>query len=197
MALYDLFMTPLEKRGLRRLRKKLIPSATGSVLEIGPGTGLNLPYYVPEKISSLVMIDRELNRRVLNKKLRKYPDLNPELIEENVMDLPYGDGSFDTVVFTLVFCTVTDATKGLKEIKRVLKEGGRIIFIEHIRPEREPLAKTFDILTPLWKKVAKGCHLNRKTVDQLKSLGFQLELEEKLLNNIFIGGTGSFKKTAH
>ncbi|NBG86950.1 class I SAM-dependent methyltransferase [Isachenkonia alkalipeptolytica] len=196
MAMYDLFMKPFEEKGLKGLRKKLIPKARGSVLEIGPGTGLNLPYYDPEKISSLVLMDRELNRRVLEKKLQGYPALNPDLREENVTALPYPEASFDTVIFTLVFCTVADATKGFKEIKRVLKKDGKIIFIEHIRPETEPLGKTFDILTPLWKRLAKGCHLNRKTEEHLQSLGFQLELEPKLMQSIFVGGTGNLKKTA-
>lgn len=194
MAIYDLFMKPFEKKGLRDLRQKLISKADGTVLELGPGTGLNLPYYVPEKITSLVMIDRELNRRVLEKKLKPYYLLHPELKEANAMDLPYPNDYFDTVVFTLVFCTVTDAQKGLNEVKRVLKEDGKIIFIEHVRPEKELLGKTFDFFTPLWKKVANGCHLNRDTEALLDSIGFQLMLEPRILKHLFIGGTGTLKK---
>ncbi len=196
MAIYDLFMEPFERRGLRKLRKKLVPKAKGKVLEIGAGTGLNLGYYDREKVSSLIMIDRDLNYRVLEKKTEDYTHLDLSLKEENVMDLSFPEETFDTVVFTLVFCTVADVEKGLKEIKRVLKKDGTIIFIEHVRPETEPLGKTFDVLTPLWKKLASGCHLNRETEDTLQSMGFDLKLEEKIMKNIFLGGTGNIKKTA-
>lgn len=196
MAIYDLFMEPFERRGLRRLRKKLVSKATGKVLEIGAGTGLNLPYYDSEKISSLTMIDQDLNRRVLEKKIEKYGNLKPTFGEENVMDLCFPDESFDTVVFTLVFCTVADVEKGISEIRRVMKREGKIIFIEHVRPETEPLRKTFDTLTPLWKKLASGCHLNRETEGTLKAMGFDLDLEEKIMKKIFLGGLGSIKKTA-
>jgi len=197
MSVYDLFMEPFERRGLRKLRKKLVSKATGKVLEIGAGTGLNLAYYDLEKVSSLVMIDRDLNRKELEEKIEDYKDLNIVLKEENVMDLGFSAESFDTVVFTLVFCTVADVEKGLREIKRVMKRDGKIIFIEHVRPETEPLGKTFDTLTPLWKKLASGCHLNRQTQESLQTMGFELTLEDKVMKNIFLGGTGSIKKTAH
>ena len=196
MAIYDLFMEPLERRGLRRLRKKLVFKARGKVLEIGAGTGLNLDYYDSKKVSSLVMIDRDLNSRALEKKIKEYGNLNTALKEENVMSLSFPSESFDTVVFTLVFCTVADVEKGLKEIKRVLKKEGTIIFIEHVRPETEPLGSAFDTLTPLWKKLARGCHLNRNTEKTLKNMGFDLILEDKSIKNIFIGGRGKIKKTA-
>jgi len=196
MSAYDLFMEPLERKGLRKLRKKLVSKATGKVLEIGAGTGLNLPYYDLEKVSSLVMIDRDLNRKELKKKIEDYEGLNLSLKEENVMSLSFAAESFDTVVFTLVFCTVADVEKGLEEIKRVMKKDGKIIFIEHVRPKTEPLGKTFDAFTPLWKKLASGCHLNRETEESLQALGFELSLENKIMKKIFLGGTGSIKKTA-
>ncbi len=196
MAIYDLFMEPLERNGLRRLRKKLVPKARGKVLEIGAGTGLNLDYYDKEKVSSLVMVDRDLKSRVLKKKLVDFGNLNTAFKEENVMKLSFPSGSFDTVVFTLVFCTVADVEQGLKEIKRVLKNEGSIIFIEHVRPKAEPLGKTFDTLTPLWKKLASGCHLNRETEETLKNMGFDLKVEDKIMKDIFLGGTGTIKKTA-
>ncbi len=196
MAIYDNFMEPFEKRGLRRLRKKLIGSAKGKVLEIGAGTGLNLPYYNEKEVSSLVLVDQDLNRRVLEEKIEDHSNLDIILREENVMDLPFEKEEFDTVVFTLVFCTVQDVEKGLEEIKRVLKNDGRIIFIEHVLPEREPLKTTFNVATPLWKKLAGGCHLNRKTEKSLQAVGFDLELEDKIMKKIFLGGTGTIKKTA-
>ncbi len=196
MTIYDLFMEPLEKTGLRRLRKKLIKKASGDVLEIGAGTGLNLPYYREEQVSSVVLMDRDLKSKALKKKSSNHKNLKLIFREENVMNLSFPDERFDTVVFTLVFCTVADVEKGLKEIRRVLKKDGKIIFIEHVRPESKALGRTFDTATPLWKKLAKGCHLNRKTMEQLRSSGFELKLEGKMMKNIFLGGTGKIKRTA-
>ena len=194
MVVYDLFMEPFERVGLRRLRKKLIPEARGKVLEIGAGTGANLKYYDEKRVSSLVMTDRELKRSPLEKKRNQAQRaFDISLKEEDVMKLAFPAGSFDTVVFTLVFCTVPDVKTGLEEIKRVLKKDGNIIFIEHIRPETKVMGKTFDRLTPAWKKVAKGCHLNRETKKMLEFNGFELKVEEKIMSNIFIGGTGNIK----
>lgn len=196
MAIYDVFMEPFERRGLRRLRKKLVSTAKGKVLEIGAGTGLNLPYYNEQEVSSLVMVDQDLNRKALEEKIKVHSKLNITLMEENVMDLPFEKEEFDTVVFTLVFCTVQDVEKGLKEIIRVMKKDGKIIFIEHVLPEKEPLKTTFDAATPLWKKLAGGCHLNRETEKSLQAVGFDLDLEDKIMKKIFLGGTGTIKKTA-
>jgi ubiquinone/menaquinone biosynthesis C-methylase UbiE len=173
MTIYDLFMEPLEKTGLRRLRKKLIKKASGDVLEIGAGTGLNLPYYREEHVSSVVLMDRDLKSKALKKKSSNHKNLKLIFREENVMNLSFPD-----------------------DIRRVLKKDGKIIFIEHVRPKSKALGRTFDTATPLWKKLAKGCHLNRKTMEQLRSSGFELKLEGKMMKNIFLGGTGKIKRTA-
>lgn len=196
MAIYDIFMEPFEKRGLRRLRQKLIGTAKGKVLEVGAGTGLNLPYYNEQEVSSLVLVDQDLNRKALEEKIKAHSNLKISVREENVMDLPFEKEEFDTVVFTLLFCTVRDVEKGLQEIMRVLKKDGKIIFIEHVLPEKEPLKTAFDRATPLWKKLAGGCHLNRETEKSLQAAGFDLDLENKILKKIFLGGTGTIKKTA-
>lgn len=195
MTFYDFFMEPFERLGLGILRKNLVKQARGSVLEIGAGTGLNLPYYRWDQISSLVMIDKELNRKALDKKIKDIPAGELSLREVNVMELPFEDESFDTVLFTLVFCSVGDADKGLREVKRVLKKDGKMLFIEHVRPEKEPLGKTFDLLTPFWKRIASGCHLNRETHKHFERLGFEIRLEKKIFSRIFIGGTGRIKDT--
>jgi len=102
--------------------------------------------------------------------------------------LPFDDAVFDTVVFTLVFCTVSDVEKGFKEIRRVLKADGRIIFIEHVEPNNELQMRMTHIFTPAWKQIAGGCHLNRRTRENIEKAGFRVVEIDSNRNGLFIAG---------
>ena len=129
-SFYDLFMKPLERRGINQARRRLMTQAVGSVLEIGSGTGANLKFYNFDLITDLTITDKKLSKR-----LKKLDSKDTTFVEADVSDLPFSDDSFDTIIHTLVFCSVKDVSKGLSELKRVLKPNGKIIFIEHVLPE--------------------------------------------------------------
>lgn len=181
MGLYDTFMKPLEKRGIKEARKELIPYAIGDVLEIGSGTGVNLEFYDCDKINSLTLTDRTLSKHLLKKEVKCQT-----MDEIDVMNLPYQDKSFDTVVHTLVFCSVKDPLKGITELYRVLKDNGSIIFIEHVLPCNY-LKSVFKTVNPLWKLVSGGCNINRNYLDLIKPY-FNVLQSSEFMNTVFISG---------
>jgi ubiquinone/menaquinone biosynthesis C-methylase UbiE len=161
--IYDPFLWLGERRGMARRRHDLLAEAEGRVLEIGAGTGLNLRHY-RESVESLVLTEplepmaRALDRRV--QRLGRPTDVRRASAEA----LPFRDDSFDTVVSTLVLCTVQDQALALNEIARVLRPGGRLLFIEHLRSETERWARWQDRLERPWAAFAFGCHCNRHTL---------------------------------
>jgi ubiquinone/menaquinone biosynthesis C-methylase UbiE len=168
--LFDAFMYPLEVGALRSRRRRRIPQARGRVLEIGAGTGANLPYYRWERLSELHLLDVELTEAARRAGSRGGVVLH----EADVQDLPFADASFDTVVFTLVFCSVADPVRGLAEARRVLKPRGRLIFIEHVRPPGRRLARAADAANPVWHTLLGPCNINRDTVSVIAAAGFSL-----------------------
>lgn len=188
-AFFDAFMYPLETGSLGARRERLLPGASGVVLEVGAGTGVNLAYYPCDGLADLYVMDLSVSTKVY----RRSEDgcLNPTILDGDVQHLPFEDGFFDTVVFTLVFCSVEDPERGLREIHRVLKPGGRIIFIEHVLPEGKPvLASSLRAITPVWKHVSGNCHLDRDTLASIRRAGFEVESLERFANGIMIAGTG-------
>lgn len=183
MSLYDLFMKPLEKNGIRKARKELIPQAFGNVLEIGAGTGANFKYYNMEQIDSLIISDKKLSKTISNIIPKEI-----ECKELDVMELPYDDDYFDTIIHTLVFCSVPDVQKGLLELKRVLKPKGSIIFIEHVLPHKRVWSRSFKIINPVWKTIASGCHLTRDYLTSLTEAGFDLVHSNRFMNTVFTSG---------
>lgn len=183
--LYDLFMLPLESGSLKKARRELLTGARGDVLEIGPGTGSNLPVYPVRNISTLTLLDCRI-RDSLRKKAAGFP-VQVRMVEGSVESLPFGDGSFDTVVFTLVFCSVGDPQKGLGELVRVLRPGGRILYMEHVRPEGKS-GLLADRLSPAWCRVSGGCNLNRRTGDLLRRTGLTIHREVRFGRGFFIRG---------
>ena len=186
--IYDTVMAPLENNRLKQKRAILLEDVAGDVLEIGFGTGANLDHYHYEQLDSLTLMELELPTHVKLKSIPK--ELPVQIIKGDVTKLPFNDHQFDSVVFTLVFCTVSDPYQGFEEIKRVLKPGGRIYFIEHINPAKEPYKKLFNKLTPAWKKLAHGCHLNRETVEVLQHAGFGLLEYHRFYRTSFVSGIG-------
>ncbi|MBA2349070.1 MAG: class I SAM-dependent methyltransferase [Solirubrobacterales bacterium] len=169
-AIYDPFLAWGERAGMGALRRSLLSEAQGDVLEIGAGTGLNLDAY-PPGVASLTLADPEPS---MVARLRGRAEENGhEVVEAGAESLPFADASFDTVVSTLVLCTVTDVTASLAEIRRVLRPGGRLLAIEHVRAEAHGLRRWQDRLHGPWLRFGYGCHCNRDTVASLAAAGFE------------------------
>lgn len=176
-AAYDRGMKASEEAGLERMRRDLLARARGRVLEVGAGTGLNLDCYGAEvEALTLVEPDPHMTSR-LREKLER-TGREAELVEAPAERLPFPDSSFDTVALTLVLCTVPDPAAALKEIKRVLKPEGRMLFLEHVRADNARLAKWQDRWERPWRFLADGCHCNRDTTAAIRAAGFEVaELE--------------------
>jgi ubiquinone/menaquinone biosynthesis C-methylase UbiE len=173
-AFYDRAFAASEEAGLREMRAELLKQARGRVLELGSGTGLNLELYPREGLDSLTLTEPDPH---MFKQLRQRADDDcpgAELLEAGAEDLPFADDSFDTVVVTLVLCTVPDQLAALKEISRVLAPGGQLLFLEHVRANHPDLARWQDRLERPWRFLGDGCHCNRDTVSAISAAGFQL-----------------------
>ena len=170
---YDHAMAKTEKAGLGAHRQTLLAGATGDVLEIGAGTGTNLPYY-GEGVRTLTLTEPEkpMVRRLQKRILERRPDA--KLLRAPAEDLPFNDDSFDTVVATLVLCTVDDQPRALRELCRVLRPGGRLLFIEHVRSDDQKLARLQDRMMPINIRIAHGCHCNRPTLEGIRKAGFEV-----------------------
>lgn len=181
---YDLAMMPLERTKFKKIRSELIPKAKGRVLEIGYGTGVNFPYY--ENASSVDAIEpsREMMKRASRNIAQSTIPIKTHLV--GAEHLPFEDHYFDTVVATLVFCTIPDPVVALNEIKRVTRPNGKILFFEHVRMDERFLGKTQDFLTPSWKKICDGCHLNRDTLDLITSCGLTIDQLDSYYKGLFL-----------
>jgi len=169
MRFYDIFMFPLEKRVLRRLRAQLIPKAKGNVLELGAGTGVNLPHYDVQQCHALTTVDITAGR------FSKAPPqgLPITALEADAEELPFSDDTFDTVVETLLLCSVENAPGVLSEVYRVLKPGGRFIHIDHGLPEGRRRQKLFRWIAPLWHGITGSCRIDKTYGPMLAAAGFE------------------------
>lgn len=159
-------------------RKELVPQARGRVLEIGMGTGRNLPFYDRSRITQLVGVDPALQMHRLAQQRSQKAGLHVELVGLSAERLPLPDESFDTVVCTYTLCSIPDPVLALHEVKRVLKPGGRFLFCEHGRAPDLSVARWQDRLQPLWKPLAGGCHLDRDVPLLLSDVGLQVDLQQ-------------------
>ena len=183
---YDTFMGPLEKRWIARVRKKIVSELEGIVLEIGAGTGANFPFYSKEKVKRVISLEPNPYMLDQAKRRAKEVELSVEFHQGMAETLPFRDGEFDTVVATLVLCSVNDPQKVFREMRRVCKKGGKIVLFEHVRTESKPLATLQDVLTPAWRQLCDGCHLNRETGRYMKESGINVVKEKKYLKGIFV-----------
>jgi ubiquinone/menaquinone biosynthesis C-methylase UbiE len=151
---------------------KVIPQAVGAVLEVGIGTGLNMPFYDRTRVQSIVGIDPVLRMHRLALKRSLQAGLDVELIGLSAERIPVEDSSFDTVVCTYTLCTIPDPIKALKEMRRAMKPGGKLLFSEHGKSPDPGILKWQARLQPYWKKVAGGCMLDRDIPALLKEAGF-------------------------
>jgi ubiquinone/menaquinone biosynthesis C-methylase UbiE len=177
-ALYDRMIEGAEKAGLGERRHELLASAGGRVLEIGAGTGMNLVHYT-DAVTELVLTEPE---EPMAKRLERRAAAIGRpvtVIRAGAESLPFPDDSFDTAVTTLVLCTVRDPERALAELDRVLKPGGKLLFLEHVRSDDPGLAKWQDRLAPLWRRCGHGCNCNRPTPDLIRGSRFEsIEMEE-------------------
>lgn len=168
--LYDRFvMGAPQEAGLDRLRREALAPASGAVLEIGAGTGLNLREYPREGITRLVCTEpSDAMARQIEAKAGQSP-VAPEVVSASAGSLPFPDSSFDTVTGTLVFCEVPDPPAALAEIARVLRPGGSFCFLEHVRSDEPGLARRQDRWAPAWRLVSGGCNCNRETLQAIEN----------------------------
>lgn len=160
---------------VRRQRDKVVPLAAGRVLEIGIGTGLNLAHYDGTRIEVVVGLDPAFEMHRLAQRRVSKAGLAVELVTGSAEAIPYPNASFDTVLVTYSLCSIPDPNAALAEMRRVLKAGGQLIFCEHGRAPEESVRRWQDRLTPLWSKLAGGCHLNRDIPALLRDAGFRSE----------------------
>src|SRR5829696_1495795 len=184
-ALYDPMSASMERRWMGGRRRRLLAGARGTVLEIGGGTGANLAHY--RDVDRVVVAEPDpFMRRRLDQKLED-ARVSVEISAAGAEELPFSDGSFDTVVSTLVLCTVPDQESALDEVRRVLRPGGRLLFIEHVRAGGSA-ARWQDRLGPLWGHLFGGCHLDRDTVTAIEEAGFEIDSFESFQPPIAFSG---------
>jgi ubiquinone/menaquinone biosynthesis C-methylase UbiE len=171
-ALYDTVGKGSEAAGLRDERRRLLAGAEGATIEIGPGTGLNLEHY-PQAVTRLVLA--EPDRHMRDRLRRRVDELDRavEVVDAPAKQLPFPDATFDTVVVTLVLCSVPDQQTALREIARVLKPSGRLLFIEHVRSDDPKVARRQDLVRPLYNLV--GCNPNRRTLAAIEASQLTVE----------------------
>ena len=173
-ALYDRAFEASEEAGLRQMRADLLAGARGRVLELGSGTGLNLELYPREGLDSLTLTEPDPHMFKQLRERAKKDCPGADLMQVGAEKLPFDDDSFDTVVVTLVLCTVPDQPAALREIRRVLKPGGQLLYLEHVRSNQPDLAKWQDRLEKPWRFLGDGCHCNRDTEAGIRAAGFEL-----------------------
>ena len=176
-ALYDRVLAATEDAGLRARRHELLADARGRTLEIGAGTGLNLSHY-PQAVTELVVAEPgEHMARRLRARLAE-EGRAAQVVEAGAEALPFPDDSFDTVVMTLVLCTIPDPGAALREVARVLRPDGRLLFLEHVRSREERAARWQDRADRVWPWLADGCHPNRDTLATLEASPLVVERVE-------------------
>src|SRR5579859_3403599 len=173
---YDRQIARAEKAGLRAFRERLLAGATGDVLEIGGGTGANLPCYGPDLRSLTITEPEPPMLRRLERAVRAHrPDAR--VLRASAEDLPFEDDTFDVAVSTLVLCGVDDQPRALRELRRVLRPGGRLLFIEHLRSTDPDLARRQDRMNWL-NRLVVCCDCNRPTLDSIRTAGFTVDQVE-------------------
>ena len=180
--IYDSFESLMERRAFLKYRKKALSLAKGRVLEVGIGTGKNLPYY-PKDVE---VIGIDFSKGMLEKAEKRRKELglgNVKLMLMDVQNLEFEDNTFDTIVSTFVFCTVPDPIKGLKEVYRVLKPGGKAIFLEHMKSESKLLNIPLYLMDPITKALV-GTSMVRETQKNIEKAGFKIEGVENLFFDI-------------
>lgn len=164
----------MRQRRLTEYRSRVVPAAEGRVLEIGIGSGLNLPFY-SRNVENVIGLDPSPKLLSMARRHPRSQVSAVEFVEGSAEAIPLEDISIDTVVTTWTLCSIPDAERALAEIRRVLKPGGRLLFVEHGRAPEPNVRWWQDRLTPMWKHIGGGCHLNRAIKTLIEGAGFQFE----------------------
>lgn len=163
----------MDRRGGREHRRRLLSRARGIVVELGSGTGANFRFY-PAAVDRVIAIEPEPSLRALSDEAASRSATPVTVLDAVAEALPLDDGSADTIIASLVLCSVTDPAQAIRECRRVLRPGGMLLFYEHVRSSSRLLALAEDFAAPLWSRLAGGCHPNRDTVGLLRSGGFEI-----------------------
>lgn len=171
--IYEPFLAVGERRGMRDRRRELLAAARGRVLEIGAGTGLNLPLY-PGDLDELVLTEPVAGMRARLERRARADGIRARVVAAGAGELPFPDASFDTVVSTMVLCTVPEPEAALAEVRRVLAPGGRLLFIEHVLAETPRLSRWQQRLAAPWAAFADGCRCDRDTLTHVRNAGLRV-----------------------
>jgi ubiquinone/menaquinone biosynthesis C-methylase UbiE len=177
-SIYDRFMQKTEAASLHDWRVELLSRAHGDVLEVGGGTGINLPLYPKApQISSLALAEPDFHMRKRAEARARAIDRNDvRFVDAPIEKLPFADASFDVVVATLLLCSVHDPAEALASIRRLLRPGGTYLFLEHVAADENPSRLRWQRrIEPFWKIIGDNCHLTRQTLGSIESAGFSLE----------------------
>ena len=158
--------------GVMKARSRIVPQAVGDVLEIGIGSGLNLQLYDPKKVSSIVGVDPAVEMQTLAHQRAAAISIPVEMVALDVQGIDAETDRFDTIVMTFTLCSISDPISALQEMKRLLKPGGRLLFCEHGLAPDPSVERWQHRLTPLWKPITGGCHLNRDIPALIEASGF-------------------------
>ncbi len=186
MGLYDKYILPkaidwaCSQNPNKRQREKIVPLAKGNVLEIGIGSGLNLPFYDGERVKSIMAIDPSIEVWEKNNvDVQKLP-FEFDFLEAFAENIPVDNISVDSVVVTYTLCTITDIHQAFEEIRRVLKPNGNLIFCEHGKAPDKHIERWQNRINPLWKKLGGGCNLNRDIPSIIRDNGFKTNTMESM-----------------
>lgn len=174
---------PIEKQ-----RKKVVPNAKGVVLEIGMGTGLNLPHYDKNNITKIIGLDPSKESNKFAKELADKNNIDIEFLQSGAEEINLPDQSIDTILITYTLCTIPELRPSLNEIKRVMRNDGKVLFLEHGKSPDKRVQKFQNFLNPVWGKVFGGCNLNR----DIPSLLIESGLKISKLNEMYIPKTPKF-----
>jgi ubiquinone/menaquinone biosynthesis C-methylase UbiE len=168
------------QRPVMRQRQKVVPLASGKVLEIGLGSGLNLPYYDASQVTGLWGLEPEPEMTRMAREAAESAAFDVEFIHQSAEAIPLATGTVDSVVVTYTLCTIPDTDAAIKEMRRVLKPSGNLIFCEHGAAPDETVRRWQDRVDPVWKRLAGGCHLNRAIPQIIEQGGFRIETLETI-----------------
>jgi ubiquinone/menaquinone biosynthesis C-methylase UbiE len=179
VSFYDRWILPLildlvmRQRQLTKYRREVLAKASGRVLEVGVGSGLNFPLY-GQQVEIAIGIDPSTRLLAIAHRRATAAGVHAELLRGSATAIPLADNTVDTVVMTWTLCSIPDPLTALREMRRVLKPGGKLLFVEHGRSPEPRVERWQHRLTPVWRRIAGGCHLDRKMDDLIRSAGFDL-----------------------
>lgn len=181
MKLYDKYVLPhfinfaCGMKPITYQRKKVVPEASGRILEVGMGSGLNIPFYDPSKVEKVFGLEPSSDMRTLAAKRVAVAPFEVEFIDLPGEEIPLDDNSVDTVLLTYTLCTIPDTQKALAQMKRVLKPGGKLLFSEHGVAPDESVERWQKRINPIWKPIGGGCNLNRAIPQLIEQAGFKIK----------------------